>query len=88
MHTGGIELDSITVLCQTNEELMSSGSGIKEGTFTDSLLCLSMSDCAQRTFSLGPVSAGEMYTCIVTASNSIGSDVMKSNSITTITGKL
>ena len=85
MHTGGIELDSVTVLCQTNEELMSSSSGIKEGAFTDSVLC---ADCAQRTSSLGPVSAGEMYTCTVTASNSIGSDVMKSNSITTVTGKL
>ena len=49
------------------------------------LLC--ESECTGQSVSVGPVIAGSNYTCIISATNSIGSDMMNTNSIIVITGK-
>ena len=39
------------------------------------------------TVSIGPISAGINYTCLITVANSIGSDDVYTNSIITNTGE-
>ena len=39
------------------------------------------------TLSIGPISAGINYTCLITVANSIGSDDVYTNSIITNTGE-
>ena len=73
IHTGGIPLDNISISCRSEE-----GTNI-------TLLC--ESECTGQSISVGPVTAGSNYTCIITATNSIGSDMMNTNSIIVITGK-
>ena len=46
-----------------------------------------MNECIVESISVGPVTAGTNYSCIVTVTNSIGNDMMRSNTINVITSK-
>ena len=81
LHTGGIPLNNISISCEELEESDNSSE------LTSTLLCTSMNECIVESISVGPVTAGTNYSCIVTVSNSIGNDMMRSNTINVITGK-
>ena len=81
IHTGGIPLNNIIISCEELEESSNSSEVI------NTLVCTSMSDCIIQSISVGPVTAGTNYSCIVTVTNSIGNDMMRSNNINVITGK-
>ena len=74
-HTGGVELETVTVDCKSGDNLLS--------IIMD---CVSMSDCDGRSVSLGPVIAGVNYSCLVSANNNIGEDEMRTNYLITDTG--
>ena len=78
IHTGGIALNNISVTCYTTDEL--------RNELTDTLVCDSNS-CDTQSMSVGTVFAGYNYTCTVTATNTIGSDIRATNSIIATTGK-
>ena len=78
-HTGGVGLETVTVDCE------------REDSSGDDLLsiiidCVSMSDCDGRSVSLGPVIAGVNYSCLVSADNNIGIDIMRTNYLATDIG--
>ena len=78
-HTGGVGLETVTVECERKD---SSG---------DTLLsiiidCVSMSACDERSVSLCPVVAGVNYSCLVSAYNTIGEDMIRTNYLITDTG--
>ena len=75
-HTGGVELETVTVDCD------SSGDNL----LSIIIDCVSMSDCDGRSVSLGPVIAGVSYSCLVSANNNIGEDLMRTNYLITDTG--
>ena len=78
-HTGGVELKTVTVDCQ---KVDSSG----DNPLSIIIDCVSMSGCDGRSVSLGPVIAGVNYSCLVSADNDIGEDMMRTNYFTTDTG--
>ena len=73
IHTGGIPLDNISISCSSEERT--------------NITLLYESECTGQNISVGPVTAGSNYNCIITVTNSIGSDMMNTNSIIVITGK-
>ena len=78
-HTGGVGLATVTVDCERED---SSGDNI----LSIIIYCVSMSDCDGRSVSLGPVFAGVNYSCLVSADNNIGEDMMRTNYLITDTG--
>ena len=49
--------------------------------------CSSNEECITGSVIIGPVTAGENYSCIVTAENSIGEDKMRTNHLIATTGE-
>ena len=79
IHTGGVGLKTVAVDCK------------REDSSGDDLLsiiidCVSMSDCDRQSVSLGPVIAGVNYSCLVSADNNIGENMMRTNYLITDTG--
>ena len=74
-HTGGLPLLSISVTCSNRLSNMS--------------LC-SVGTCGTGDGStrLGPVEAGNNYTCTVTASNALGNTTSDTNTLIAFTGEL
>ena len=81
-HTGGVELETVTVDCEGEDDEDSSG----DNPLSIIMDCDSMSDCDGRSFSLGPVIAGVNYSCLVTADNNVGEDEIRTNFLVTNTG--
>ena len=81
-HTGGVELETVTVDCEEVDDYDSGG----DNPLSIILDCVSMSDCDGRSVSLGPVIAGVNYSCLVSADNNIGENMMRTNYFTTDTG--
>ena len=75
-HTGGLPLLSISVTCNGDNRL------------SNMSLC-SVGTCGTRDGStrLGPVEAGNNYTCTVTASNVLGSTPSDTNAVIALTGE-
>ena len=59
VHTGGIPLNNISISCEELEESDDSSE------LTSTFLCTSMSECFVESISVGPVTAGTNYSCIV-----------------------
>ena len=78
-HTGGLELKTVAVDCERKD---SSGDDLLS-IIVD---CVLMSDCDGRSVSLGPVIAGVNYSCLVTADNNVGENMMRTNYLITDTG--
>ena len=78
-HTGGVELETVTVDCEREDS-----TGVN--TLSIIIDCVSMSDCDSRSVSLGPVIAGVNYSCLMTANNNIGEDMMRTNYLITDIG--
>ena len=78
-HTGGVELETVTVDCERKDY---SGDDL----LSIIIDCVSMSDCDGRSASLGPVIAGVNYSCLVSADNNIGEDMMRTNYLIIDTG--
>ena len=70
-HTGGLPLLSISVMCNG----LSNMSLCTAGT------------CGDGSTRLGPVEAGNNYTCTVTASNALGNTTSDTNTVIALTGK-
>ena len=86
-HTGGISLKTVTVQCSTEGSDDTSVS-----TSTDPLAvivyCSTNDDCiTDSSVSVGPVTAGLNYSCLITAENSIGEDTMRTNYLIATTGQ-
>ena len=77
-HTGGVELETVTVDCEEVDDYDSGG----DNPLSIILDCVSMSDCDGRSVSLGPVIAGVNYSCLVTADK----NEMRTNSVIANTG--
>ena len=74
-HTGGLPLLSISVMCTS-------------GLLSNMSLCSTAGTCAgDGSTRLGPVEAGNNYTCTVTASNALGSTTSDTNTVIALTGK-
>ena len=82
-HTGGQEIDDVEVLCNT------SGEGSSGGLY-DMFSC-DMNDCSNSNLmgdtKVGPVTAGLLYSCRITAINSNGSDSETIDNINATEGK-
>ena len=76
-HTGGLPLLSISVTCNGDNRL------------SNMSLC-SVGTCGTGDGStrLGPVEAGNYYTCTVTAANALGSTTSDTNTVIPLTGEL
>ena len=75
--TGGIPIQSISVTC-------SGGNGT---TLNNRSVCTpDMCGAGHGSTRLGPVMAGNRYTCSVTASNAVGNSKFHTNTVLTITG--
>ena len=71
-HTGGLPLLSISVTCNRLSNMS---------------LCSTAGTCGDGSTRLGPVEAGNNYTCTVTASNALGSTKSDTNTVIALTGK-
>ena len=87
LHTGGSDLESITVLCsgKGNDDHISSGISYP---LTVMLECsvVTMNYCMLGNISIGPVISGVNYSCSVAAENGIGRDELRSKYVLTTTG--
>ena len=83
-HTGGVGLETVTVNCEGEDD--DDDDDDDDNSLSIIIDCVSMSDCDGRSVSLGPVIAGVNYSCLVSADNNIGEDMMRTNYLTTDTG--
>ena len=73
-HTGGLPLLSISVTCNGDNRL------------SNMSLCTA-GTCGDGSTRLGPVEAGNNYTCTVTASNALGDTTSDTNVVIALTGE-
>ena len=77
-HTGGLPLNSISVIC----------SGGNSTTLSNRSVC-TLDMCGDDgSTRLGPVMAGNSYTCSMTATNAVANTTSDTNTVITLTGKL
>ena len=84
LHTGGTILNTLSVQCQSDEGLFNA-SGDPLAMIIE---CSTNDECITGSVSIGPVTTGMNYSCVVTADNNIGEDEMMTNNILTNTGEL
>ena len=84
LHTGGTILNMLSVQCQSDEGLFNA-SGDPLAMIIE---CSNNDECITGSVSIGPVTTGMNYSCVVTADNNIGEDEMMTNNILTNTGEL
>ena len=86
LHTGGVDLESITIQCnEDGSEDIIGYTIIRTLSFISNCSSATV-DCIVGSVSLGPVHAGINYICTVTAENRVGIDEFKSNIIMANTG--
>ena len=76
LHTGGQPLHFISVMC----------SGSSSRQLCNTSLCTLTSACGDGSTRLGPVEAGNSYTCTVTASNAVGDTASNTSTVKAFTG--
>ena len=79
LHNGGIELEQISVLCG-----LECIDGTRVNVLSTTKKCLTNLECDNVT--VGPVTAGANYSCLVTAENNIGGGELRTKHIFTKTG--
>ena len=83
-HTGGQEIDNFEVFCSTSDE------GSSDGLY-DILSCNMINECSNSNLmgstSVGPITAGLLYSCRMTAINANGTDVRSIDNIVPTEGK-
>ena len=84
LHTGGTILNTLSVQCQSDEGLFNA-SGDPLAMIIE---CSINEECMSGSVSIGPVTTGMNYSCVVTTDNNIGEDEMMTNNILTNTGEL
>ena len=84
LHTGGTILNTLSARCQSDEGLFNA-SGDPLAMIIE---CSTNEECITGSVSIGPVTTGMNYSCVVTADNNIGEDEMMTNNILTNTGEL
>ena len=81
LHNGGIELEQISVLCG-----LDCIDGTRVNILSAAEKCLTNLECERYNVTVGPVTAGVNYSCLVTAENNIGGDELRTKYIFTKTG--
>ena len=80
VHTGGTSLKRITVQCSiANDEPDNSLARAVECSFNE--------QCVTASVTVGPVTAGGNYSCLVTAENHVGIETVQSNYLIATTGE-
>ena len=80
LHTGGSGLETVTVQCSNETDISTDGLGV----VTE---CTSNEECETGSVSVGPVIAGDNYSCVVFGDNNIGEDELRTNYVLANTGK-
>ena len=75
-HTGGLTLQFLSVRCSSARLELSNVS-----------LCTPMTACGNGITRVGPIVAGNSYTCTVNASNAVGSTASNTSTIKAFTGE-
>ena len=89
IETGGVDLETITVHCGCTSRRSSSSSEDSTALLRVVVDCVAAAQhCLAGSVSVGPVLAGQNYSCLVTANNSLRVDETRSNYVTAATGKI
>ena len=80
LHTCGGGLETVTVQCSKETDISTDGLGV----VTE---CTSNEECETGSVSVGPVIAGDNYSCVVFGDNNIGEDELRTNYVLANTGK-
>ena len=88
LHTGGSDLDAITVLCSWKGNNKDHISSVITYPFAVMLECstVSMNYCILGNVSIGPVISRVNYSCLITAENRFGKDDLRTDYVVANTG--